>query len=74
MPKGNNKEFSRGSFKYETGPLRLKERRVTFWFCIVLVIVGIILASISGNQWWLALLLGPFSVIVAAIYAKRGDT
>lgn len=50
-----------------------KERYVVFWFCILLVIIGIVFALRTGNQWWLALLLGPFSIIVAEIYAKKGD-
>jgi hypothetical protein len=50
-----------------------KERCIVFWFCILLVIIGIVFAKITGNQWWLALLVGPFSIIVAAIYAKKGD-
>jgi hypothetical protein len=50
-----------------------KERYVVFWFCILLVIIGIVFALRTGNQWWLASLLGPFSIMVAAIYAKKGD-
>jgi hypothetical protein len=75
MPDDNNEgERSTNFFRCDTGPLRLKERRVIFWSCITLVIIGIALAIITGNQWWLALLLGPFSIIVTATYAKKGDT
>jgi hypothetical protein len=75
MPDDNNEgERSTGFFKCDTGLLHFKERRVVFWFCIALVIIGIILAITTGNQWWLALSLGPFSIIVTATYAKKGDT
>lgn len=49
------------------------ERQLVFWFCIALVIIGIVLAMTTRNQWWLALSLGPFSIIVTAIYTKKGD-
>ena len=52
-----------------TNPLSPKEGCIVFWFCILLVIIGIALAWVTRNQWWLSLLLGPFLILVA----KRGD-
>jgi len=59
-------------FRRNTKWSRIKEC-VIIGFCIVLVIIGTVLAIRTGNQWWFALPLGPFSIIVAGIYAKKEE-
>jgi hypothetical protein len=51
-----------------TGRLHIKEKDVVLCFCILLAIVGVVLAARTGNQWWLTL-LGPFTIILT----KKGD-
>jgi hypothetical protein len=67
----NEKDIPEAS-KDNTGMLHVKERRIVLRFCMLLVIIGVLIALITGKQWWLASPLELFAIIVTAIYVKNG--